>query len=193
MNLSRNFCEIIKVAALLHDYGKIGISDSILKKEDALTPEEYQQIQTHAEKSRKILEQINFEGIYSAVPDIAGSHHEKFDGSGYPNGLKGEEIPIGARIIAVADVFEAITSKRHYRNPMPENIAIGIIAHQSGKHFDGEIVQAFFRYYNKLKTGNKKQVDFLIDRNKICNNLLASKGLTTSADNQRRIGKSAGI
>jgi HD-GYP domain-containing protein (c-di-GMP phosphodiesterase class II) len=58
-------------------------------------------------------------------------------------------------------VFEAITSKRHYRNPMPENVALGIIAHQSGKHFDGEIVRAFFRYYNKLKTGDKKQIDLL--------------------------------
>jgi HD-GYP domain-containing protein (c-di-GMP phosphodiesterase class II) len=193
MNLPDNFCEIIKVAALLHDYGKIGISDSILKKEEALTPEEYQQIQTHAEKTRKILEQINFEGIYSAVPEIAGSHHEKFDGSGYPNGLKGMEIPLGARIIAVADVFEAITSKRHYRNPMPENIALGIIAHQSGTHFDGEIVQAFFRYYNKLKTGDEQQIDLLIDREKNTSGLFSSKGLTTSADNQRCIGKSAGV
>jgi HD-GYP domain-containing protein (c-di-GMP phosphodiesterase class II) len=193
MNLGGNFCEIIKVAALLHDYGKIGISDSILKKEDALTPEEYQEIQTHAEKTRTILEQINFEGIYKAVPAIAGSHHEKFDGSGYPKGLKGKEIPMGARIIAVADVFEAITAKRHYRNPMPEKVAIGIIAHQSGKHFDREIVQAFFSYYNKLKTGDKKECDFLIDRNKICRNLLSGKGFETSADNQRCIGKPAGI
>jgi HD-GYP domain-containing protein (c-di-GMP phosphodiesterase class II) len=193
MNLPENICDIIKVAALLHDYGKIGISDSILKKEEALTPEEYQQIQTHAEKTRKILEQINFEGIYSAVPEIAGSHHEKCDGSGYPNGLKGMEIPLGARIIAVADVFEAITSKRHYRNPMPENIALGIIAHQSGTHFDGEIVQAFFRYYNKLKTGDEQQIDLLIDREKNNSGLFSSKGLTTSADNQRCIGKSARV
>ncbi len=193
MNLPENFCDIIKVAALLHDYGKIGISDAILKKEDALTPEEYREIQTHAEKTRRILEQINFEGIYRAVPDIAGSHHEKFDGSGYPNNLKGKEIPMGARIIAVADVFEAITSKRHYRNPMPENIALGIIAHESGKHFDGEIVQAFFKYYNRLKIGDKKQIDLLIDRRKNNSRLFSGKGLATSADNQRCIGKSAGI
>ncbi len=193
MNLSDNFCEIIKVAALLHDYGKIGISDSILKKEEALTPEEYRQIQTHAETTRKILEQINFEGIYSAVPEIAGSHHEKFDGSGYPNGLKGKEISMGARIIAVADVFEAITSKRHYRNPMPENIALGIISHQSGKHFDGDIVQAFFSYYNNLKIGDKKQIEFLIDREKIYESLFSGKRFAASANNQRCVGKSAGV
>jgi HD-GYP domain-containing protein (c-di-GMP phosphodiesterase class II) len=193
MNLPDNFCEIIKVAALLHDYGKIGISDAILKKKEALTPEEYQQIQTHAEKTRKILEQINFEGIYGAVPNIAGSHHEKFDGSGYPNNLKGEEIPLGARIIAVADVFEAITSKRHYRNPMPENVALGIIAHQSGKHFDGEIVRAFFRYYNKLKIGDKKQIDLLIGLEKNISGAFSGKRLPTTADNHRRIGKSARV
>jgi HD-GYP domain-containing protein (c-di-GMP phosphodiesterase class II) len=193
MNLPDKVCEIIKVAALLHDYGKIGISDSILKKEEALTPDEYRQIQTHAEKTKKILKEINFEGIYRAIPDIAGSHHEKFDGSGYPNGLKGKEIPLGARIIAVADVFEAITSKRHYRNPMPENVAIGIIAHQSGKHFDKEIVQAFFSYYNKLKTGQKKPIDFLRNREKINSNLMSRKRFTTSTDNKRCISKSTRI
>ena len=193
MNLAETFCETIKVAALLHDYGKIGISDSILKKKEALTPEEYRQIQTHAEKSRRILEQINFEGIYSAVPDIAGSHHEKFDGSGYPHNLKGDEIPLGSRIIAVADVFEAITSKRHYLNPMPEDIALGIIAHQSGKHFDGEIVQAFFRHYNKLRTGENRQIDLSVNLEKIRNGGDLSKRLTTFAYNQRSIGKSSGV
>jgi HD-GYP domain-containing protein (c-di-GMP phosphodiesterase class II) len=193
MNLPDKVCEIIKIAALLHDYGKIGISDSILKKEEALTPDEYREIQTHAEKTKKILEEINFEGIYRAVPDIAGSHHEKFDGSGYPNGLKGKEIPMGARIIAVADVFEAITAKRHYRNPMPENVAIGIIAHQSGKHFDKDIVQAFFSYYNKIKTGQKQPINFLRKREKNNSDLLSRKRFTTSTNNQRCISKSTRI
>ncbi|MEJ2038534.1 MAG: HD domain-containing phosphohydrolase, partial [Desulfosarcinaceae bacterium] len=100
----------IRTAALLHDYGKIGVPDAILKKPGRLTRDEYEIVKTHAEKTRVILERINFSGELSQVPEIAGAHHEKADGSGYPQGLKGEEIPLGARIIAVADFFEAITA-----------------------------------------------------------------------------------
>jgi len=140
---------MMRVAALLHDYGKIGIRDSILMKNGKLSIEEREEIKAHVEKTKKILEQINFEGIYKEVPDIAGSHHEKMDGSGYPNGFRGEEIPFGARILAVADFFEAITSKRHYRNSMPLEIAFGLLEKESGKHFDKEVVEAFIRYYHK--------------------------------------------
>ena len=139
---------MIRVASLLHDYGKIGISDAILKKPGKLTDEEYEEIKTHAEKTRQILLKINFQGIYREVPDIAGAHHEKVDGSGYPNGLKGEEIPLGAKIIAVADFFEAITAKRHYREPMALDVALQMLEEKREIHYDGEVIDAFLRYFN---------------------------------------------
>ncbi len=151
LNVEKEFYDMIRVAALLHDYGKIGVPDALLKKPRRLTAEEYEVIKTHAEKTRKILEKVNFEGIFSQVPEIAGSHHEKIDGSGYPRGLKGDEIPLGAKIIAVADFFEAITAKRHYRNPMPFEKAARLLRNESGIHFDQNIVDAFFRYQEKLQ------------------------------------------
>jgi len=125
------------------------VPDAILKKAGALSLEEFNIVKTHADKTREILEQINFEGIYSMVPAIAGAHHEKVDGSGYPQGLKGREIPQGAKIIAVADYFEAITAKRHYRAPMPLDEAIKVMREEIGKHFDRRIVDAFLSYYAK--------------------------------------------
>jgi HD-GYP domain-containing protein (c-di-GMP phosphodiesterase class II) len=149
MGLDRDYCEMIRVAALLHDYGKIGVPDAILKKPGRLTKEEYEIVKTHAEKTRKILEEVNFEGILSQVPKIAGAHHEKLDGSGYPDGLRGDEIPLGAKIIAVADFFEAITAKRHYRGPMPIEEALGLLNKEAEKHFDPEIVAAFIQFFEK--------------------------------------------
>jgi HD-GYP domain-containing protein (c-di-GMP phosphodiesterase class II) len=149
LNLSSNYREMIRVASLLHDYGKIGVPDSILKKPGRLTKEEYETVKTHAQRTQTILEQINFEGIFSQVPEVAGSHHEKMDGSGYPNGLKGEEIPLGARIIAVADFFEAVTAKRHYRDPLPISYAFRLLEKGRSVHFDEKVVDAFIRYYDK--------------------------------------------
>jgi HD-GYP domain-containing protein (c-di-GMP phosphodiesterase class II) len=120
-----------------------------LKKQGELTQEEYSQIKTHATKTRQILEKIDFEGVYQQVPEVTRSHHEKFDGSGYPAGLAGEEIPFGSRILAVADVFEAITSKRHYREPMPLGEAFNLLRESKNIHFDPIVVDAFFRYYRK--------------------------------------------
>jgi HD-GYP domain-containing protein (c-di-GMP phosphodiesterase class II) len=139
---------MIRVASSLHDYGKIGVDDAILKKPGRLTEEEYEHIKTHAEKSRKILERVNFEGVYKEVPDVAASHHEKLDGTGYPRGLTEDEIPFGGKIIAVADVFEALTSKRHYRDPMPINEALDHLVNHAGNHFDKSCVGAFIDYYN---------------------------------------------
>jgi len=139
--------ETIRVASLLHDYGKIGISDSILKKQGRLTSWEREEIKTHTDKTRLILEKVNFDGIYREVPNIAGSHHERHDGSGYPKGLRGESIPMGARILAIADFFEAVTSKRHYREPMPTTDALDMLIRMSGKEFDGKVVRAFIKYY----------------------------------------------
>ncbi len=149
MGLAEGYCEMIRVAAMLHDYGKLAVPDSILKKPGKLTAEEFEIVKTHAEKTREILEQIEFEGIYEQVPDIAAAHHEKMDGSGYPQGLTGESIPLGAKIIAVADFFEAITAKRHYRDPMPMDVALGLLRSETGNHFDPQVVEAFLQYLQK--------------------------------------------
>lgn len=156
LGLSRDYTEMVRVAALLHDYGKIGIHDSILKKNGDLTEEEYEEIKTHAIKTYNILNRIKFEGIFKEVPIIAAYHHEKIDGSGYPKGLKGNEIPLGSRIIAVADFFEAITAKRHYRDEMSEDLAFELLMEKSGVHFDPDVVEAFIRYYNKNNKPKKR-------------------------------------
>jgi len=137
--------EMIRVAALLHDYGKIGVPDAILKKNGRLSELEYEIVKTHCHKTRDILEQVNFEGIYQQVPEIAGAHHEKIDGTGYPKGLKGQNIPLGAKIIAVADFYEAVTSQRHYRDPMAVEEAFRLLREGSGSHFDKKIVDALIK------------------------------------------------
>jgi HD-GYP domain-containing protein (c-di-GMP phosphodiesterase class II) len=145
------FVQMIRVAALLHDYGKIGVPDAILKKDGQLTDEERAIINTHPAKTREILSQVPFQGIQMQIPEITGAHHERWDGNGYPQGLKEESIPLGARILAVADFFEAITSKRHYRDPMPLDVALRELQQQSGTHFDPEVVNAFVRYLQSRK------------------------------------------
>ncbi len=150
LGLPKEYEEIIRIAALLHDYGKIGIKDSILMKPGKLDTEERKEIETHSKQTKEILEQIHFEGVYKEIPDIAGSHHEKINGSGYPKGLKGDEISLGAKIIAVADFFEAVTSKRHYRDPMPIDVAFQLLNEEAGKSYDKKIVDAFIKYYNKI-------------------------------------------
>ena len=147
LNFSADYREMIRVAALLHDYGKIGVPDAILLAPRKLTSDEFEEVKKHSEKTKSILDQVNFEGIFSQVPEIAGSHHEKMDGSGYPKGLKGDDIPLGARIIAVADFFEAITAKRHYRDPMPFEEASALLLQHAGDHFDENIVSSFMRFY----------------------------------------------
>ena len=153
MELDVEFRECVRVASLLHDYGKIGVPDAILKKDGRLNEEEYEVIKTHSNKTRDILSQINFEGKYKDVPEIAGSHHEKWDGQGYPDGLAGEDIHLGARIVAVADFYEAVTSKRHYRDPMPVDVAVRLVMEQSGTAFDPVVVDAFLRYLEESGDG----------------------------------------
>ena len=153
MDLDVEFRECVRVAALLHDYGKIGVPDAILKKEGRLTAEEYEIIKTHSNKTRDILSQINFEGKYVEVPEIAGAHHEKWNGEGYPDKLANEDIPFGAIIVALADFFEAITSKRHYRESMPIQVALDEVVKESGEAFDPCVVDAFLRYYKHYNGG----------------------------------------
>ena len=147
LQLDSQYCEMIRVAALLHDYGKIGVPDSILNKPGRLTSKEFEAVKAHAAKTKAILERVNFEGVYKEVPVIAGAHHERYDGLGYPEGISGEEIPLGARIIAVADFFEAITARRHYHQPMSPEQAFALMRAKTNSHFDPSIVDAFIHYY----------------------------------------------
>ncbi|MBS3779722.1 MAG: HD domain-containing protein, partial [Desulfovermiculus sp.] len=147
LGMDHDFQYRVRVAALLHDYGKIAVPDNILKKPDKLTDEEYEKVKYHAIQTEKILQQIQLEGTLEQVPKIAGSHHERLDGSGYPRGLRGKDIPLESQIIAVADVFEAITATRHYREPMPITHAFHLLFDLGGIQFDQKIVNALYRYY----------------------------------------------
>ena len=143
MQMKHDEIEIIRQASLLHDIGKIGIKDHILQKEGPLTKEEYDEIKQHAKITYDILSKIYLSQYFQDVAKIASSHHEKWDGTGYFQGLKGEEIPLGGRILAVSDVFDAITSKRHYRSKMDIENALDIIVTGADKHFDKKIVDVF--------------------------------------------------
>lgn len=134
---------LLAKAATLHDIGKIGIRDSVLQKEGKLTDEEYKHIQEHVRITHNILNRIYMSQDFRIITEIACSHHEKWDGTGYCRHLKGEEITLGGRILAVADVFDAITSKRHYRDKMPIVNVIDILLKGAGSHFEKRLVDKF--------------------------------------------------
>lgn len=132
----------IRYGTLLHDIGKIGIPDSILFKPGPLNDEEWEVMRRHPMYAQRILAHIPY--LQDSL-DIPFSHHEKWDGSGYPRGLKGEEIPLSARLFAVVDVWDGLRSNRHYRSGWPEEDVIRYIREQSGKHFDPQVVNVFLR------------------------------------------------
>ncbi len=136
--------ERLQYAALLHDLGKIGVKEAVLTKPGRLDLDESAHIQTHTSVTRKILERTYFQHGFRNIPIIASSHHENVDGTGYPQKLKGEEIPEISRIMAVADVFDALTYKRHYRNPMPMEKVLSILREETGRKFDPGCIDAFF-------------------------------------------------
>lgn len=164
MGFSAEYCDMMEQAAQLHDIGKIGIPDEILLKPGRLDPEQYERMQRHVGLGKKIIEPFHaadWEAIKHHVSvgqmvldrsrsplmkmasAIAISHHERWDGSGYPLGLAGEDIPLEGRIVAVADVFDALSSKRHYKKAIPIARCFTIIEEESGKHFDPQIVSVF--------------------------------------------------
>ncbi len=155
MDMSEQEIKILKFAAILHDIGKIGVPDSVLLKNGPFSSDERAEMNKHSEKTKVILNTFHFPKELEKVPEIAAHHHEKVDGTGYPDGLKGDKMPLGAKIIAVADVFDALTSKRDYpkydsgntftKDPMPILKAVTILENDSGTHFDPEVVAAFLR------------------------------------------------
>ncbi len=133
--------ELLYIAAPMHDVGKIGIADAVLLKPGKLTPEEFEIMKAHTAIGVTIL--AGKDELIAAARDIAGSHHERWDGNGYPNGLKEEQIPLLARICAVADVFDALTSTRPYKKAWPVEEAVSWVTAESGRHFDPAVVRAF--------------------------------------------------
>ncbi|HEY4262576.1 MAG TPA: HD domain-containing phosphohydrolase [Schlesneria sp.] len=165
LGMDRATCSMIELASQLHDVGKIGVPDDILLKPGRLTPEEYERMQKHTLFGRKIVEQMSEREweklrqhvqigcrildaprspLLTMASRIALTHHERWDGSGYPLGLAGEDIPIEGRITAVADVFDALTSVRPYKPSYPIDKCFSILSSESGSHFDPKVVEAFF-------------------------------------------------
>jgi len=138
--LDKEECELILYAAPLHDIGKVGIADKILLKPGRFEPQEFEIMKQHSVIGAKILEGAENFPVINAGRIIALQHHEKWDGSGYPNSLKGEDIHIHARIITIADVFDALSSKRCYKEPMPLEKVLNIMKSDSGTHFDPNLV-----------------------------------------------------
>jgi len=143
MGLAEKELEELKLAAILHDIGKIGIRDSILLKNGRLDKDEMEAMNRHAEFGSEILEHVK--QLKGVIPGVRG-HHEKYDGTGYPDCLHGTDIPIIARIIAVADTFDAMTTDRPYRKGLSVNTAVGELRKCSGTQFDGAVVETFVRY-----------------------------------------------
>lgn len=146
--LTDRYLSDMVVAAPLHDIGKIHIPDAVLNKPGKLTEEEFGIMKTHTTAGEELLTHAKAElgesGYLNTAVEMAAYHHEWWNGKGYPYGISGEEIPLCARIMAVADVFDALTSKRCYKSAMPLEKAYAIIREESGTHFDPAVVEAFF-------------------------------------------------
>ncbi|HKS41643.1 MAG TPA: HD domain-containing phosphohydrolase [Blastocatellia bacterium] len=149
MNISEPDCRLIYYAGLLHDYGKIGVRDDVLLKPAELTPEEYEHVKQHPLHTFRLLSKIRFPEDLAEIPLVAAAHHERWDGSGYPDGLKDEEIPIGSRIVAVADAYDALTEDRCYHEGWSPERAMAELVQHSGTYFDPAVIEAFVEYYKR--------------------------------------------
>jgi putative two-component system response regulator len=152
LDLPADRVELIRQAAPLHDIGKLGVSDAILRKPGALTPEEFAHVKTHTTIGQQILADSDVP-VLQLARDIAQTHHEKWDGTGYPDGRRGEAIPLAGRIVAVADVFDALTHQRPYKTAWPLERAIDEIVNQRGRHFDPTVVDAFLHSFQQEHIG----------------------------------------
>jgi diguanylate cyclase (GGDEF)-like protein/putative nucleotidyltransferase with HDIG domain len=148
LKVGREGMEALQAAALLHDIGKLAIPEHIISKPGRLTPEEFEKMKIHPLVGAEILERVRFP--YPVVP-IVRAHHEKYDGTGYPMGLKGTEIPIGARILAAVDFLDALASDRQYRRALPLHEAMARLSDESGKSFDPDVVRVLERRYVELE------------------------------------------
>ncbi len=184
IGLTQKELDALQAAALLHDIGKLAVPEHIISKPGRLTPEEFEKMKIHPLVGAEILEEVKFP--YPVVP-IVRAHHEKWDGSGYPFGLAGEEIPIGARILSVVDCLDALASDRQYRRALPLDQAMEIVIAESGKSFDPIIVDILRRRYVELErmavsTGSEKEKIKLSMDVKIERGLAPATGFAESAD-----------
>lgn len=163
--IDEDFIESIFRSSPLHDIGKVGIRDHILLKPGKLTPEEFEVMKTHTtiggNTIRTLVEQRRRQTFLQMGMEIAYQHHEKYDGTGYPCGLKGDGICLSARILALADVYDALISRRPYKEPMSHAQAVEIIRREDGKHFDPDVVAAFFRREDEFRrlAENRRDLD----------------------------------
>jgi len=171
MGLSEAELNALRAASLLHDIGKLAVPEHIITKPGKLTPQEFEKMKIHPVVGAEILEQVNFP--YSVAP-IVKAHHERWDGNGYPFGLAGEEIPLGARILSAVDCLDALASDRQYRRALPLDQAMAVVLDESGKSYDPRVVQILARRYRELeeeairlnKPASKLSVDARIERGK---------------------------
>jgi putative nucleotidyltransferase with HDIG domain len=154
MGLSRTELDRLEKAALLHDVGKIGVPDAILRKPGPLTEDEWAEMRRHPAIGKNIIRDVPF---LEDIAEIIYSHHERFDGGGYPRGLKGNEVPLGARIFSVVDAYDAMTSDRPYRKAGSPSAAVREIITHSGSQFDSEVVNVFLRVVEQ-RLGRQSQV-----------------------------------
>jgi len=153
--LSDRTLDLLAKSAPLHDIGKVGIPDYILRKPGPLDPEEWAIMKTHAKLGSDAIEQAERDALrpvafLTLAKEIAHYHHERWDGGGYPEGLAGEAIPLAARLMAVADVFDAMISRRVYKAPMPLATARDLVRDGSGRHFDPDLVEAFLAGFDRI-------------------------------------------
>jgi HD-GYP domain-containing protein (c-di-GMP phosphodiesterase class II) len=142
LGMSRKEIDWLRIAGLLHDVGKIGVPEAVLTKPGRLTPDEFEEMKRHAQYSRTILSKIEFMEELTGLDMIAAAHHEKLDGSGYPDALRGDEIPLKARILAVADIYDALTQTRHYRQGMTMHEALKVLSDMTPHQVDASCVGA---------------------------------------------------
>lgn len=148
LGMDENDIELVRDAGMLHDIGKISIPERILQKTSALTPEEYEIMKTHVENSTKMIRYLPH--MDYVIPAVLG-HHERYDGKGYPRGLAGEDIPYMARILTIADCFDAMTARRPYKKALSVSYAVSELQKNRGTQFDPKLVDVFIRLINEEK------------------------------------------
>jgi len=176
LGLSENDLKALEAAALLHDIGKLAVPEYIISKPGKLTPEEFEKMKIHPVVGAELLEQVQFP--YAVAP-IVRAHHEKWDGSGYPDGLAGEDIPIGARILSTVDCLDALASDRHYRRALPLAEALKEVQKESGKAFDPRVVEVLSRRYVELE--RKAKASAMGQRDKLSTDIKVERGAAPAA------------
>ncbi len=162
--ITPEFVELIGISSALHDIGKVGVEDSILQKPGSLTPQERERMQLHTQIGDQCLREIERRlgptNFLQMAREIVSAHHEWWDGQGYPNGLAGEAIPLSARIVAVADVYDALRSRRVYKDPLPHDKCVRIIEEGAGTQFDPRVVSVFLRLEERFRRLSEQFCDF---------------------------------